>query len=857
MRDPYAFLLADRDFYAPLEKVADPGRALRPTNVPSGWTSTPSGIWTVWRHPDATVVDQGWKVHVSARPDRRDEVLDKAAAVLFEQRIPFKHLSAELFHQWMHGKFAPRSQGGKFIAAYPPDVPAARALMERLSAELADEDGPYILSDRRFGDSRTVHYRYGAFRRRERVLVDGTPMPLVRDGHGELVEDRRGPSFRLPAGITDPFAGAAPSSASSSSRELAFHGFVFESPIRFSNSGGTYRGREAATGRPVFIKEARPHIGLGGGLTAIERLRGEWETLKALQALDPGLAPEPIAYFREWEHEFLVAEFIEGRNLHAWMVTRNPIIQSDPTAEDFERYHQDCETLISRIESALDRLHSHGYVFVDVSPGNVLVTPDEAVRLIDFEAAARADGDFVPLTTPGYGPPQSLVGDDPYLYDTYALSALALLLLFPMPLTVQRRSRALTHLRHDLERVAPVPPALWKRVTRHHPEEADSPPPTGRPDDDVLRARLAEMRDRTADALVAMADPDDPDRVFPTVPEGYTANALCVAYGTAGVLHALRHAGRAAPDGVLDRFRREAVEARDTLGPGLHVGLAGVAWVLADHGFLTEAADLLDTAERHPLARQYVTLGGGGAGVALTRLALYRHTGDERHVRRAEEWAAALPDDAAMTDRVGADDAVGLLHGRTGVAHVLQQLATVTGDRTPLGRGLRLMHAEMDRATALDAGLNFPVSRVDQRAMPYIHTGTAGFAHAAGRYLRDTGDERLRAAVPTLLKRLNTRFTVMPGLYQGLSGLGLVLTEHARMYDDADARRAAWNVACGLFKFALPHPTGVRFQGDQLLRLSADLWSGSAGVLLFLTQLLQPRPDPFFTVDGAAAALTP
>ena len=57
---------------------------------------------------------------------------------------------------------ASRAQAGKFCAIYPPDVGSARRLMDRLAVELKDEVGPYILTDRRYGDKGVVHYRYGA-----------------------------------------------------------------------------------------------------------------------------------------------------------------------------------------------------------------------------------------------------------------------------------------------------------------------------------------------------------------------------------------------------------------------------------------------------------------------------------------------------------------------------------------------------------------------------------------------------------------------------------------------------------------------------------------------------------------------
>ncbi|MFF7194318.1 lanthionine synthetase LanC family protein [Streptomyces sp. NPDC008079] len=899
---PFPFVVADREFYAPLETTRDRGEIYRPGPVPDGWTETPSGIWTMWHQgKQLRGVEDGWKVHVSARPDRLPYVLDTVAAVCFEQDVAFKHLAGRLFYWWTHHKQAARQQSGKFIAAYPTSVAAARDLMERLRTELADEEGPFILTDRRYRDSRTVHYRYGAFAPRERVNADGTHTLLVRGTDGELEEDRRGFSFYLPAGMTDPFvetrpapkspaepaaasaekavakagaeagANAAADAAADSVDEpaaggggpIVFHGFAFEDALQFTNSGGAYLGRETATGRKVFIKEARAHTGVAmGDTTAPDQLRSEWQTLTALHETAPGLAPEPLAYFREWEHDFLVTEFIEGTTLQRWMVANQVMLGVDRGSEAAGDYYGRCEKLFAEIESTLHRLHTAGYLFVDVSPGNVMVTEDDGIRLVDFEAAQRLDSDDTPVMgTPGYTPPAELVGDDPLIHDKYGLAGLALLLIGPFHQVAQRNPDTLAHLRRELLERAPLPEPLWQRAVAYHrprpAAEGVTPIPT--PEEvaaDPLR-HLADLRDRTADAMVAMADPAHPDRVFPTIAEGYQSNTQCLAFGTAGVVHALTRAGRALPDGVLERLRHDALGGVGKLPPGLFAGTAGIAWVLADQGMLDEARDLLTAADRHPIIASgaSATLYGGTSGVALTHLAMYGHTRDEHHIDRALELTAALPADADLTPYLGANDATGLVHGRTGIALLLQQLAAVTGADDELARGVRLLHAELDRATEPDSpGLAFPISATDNRSLPYLYCGSASMAHTVTRYTRSVDDERLADALPRLLTSTRTTYTVMSGLWQGLSGLGLGLAEYGRLTGDGRGRDDAIRAACGLFKFAVPHETGIRFLGDQLMRFSADLWSGSAGVLLFLSQLLAPAPDPLFTVDALAGA---
>ena len=42
--------------------------------------------------------------------------------------------------------------------------------------------------------------------------------------------------------------------------------------------------------------------------------------------------------------------------------------------------------ILDRLDKQLRRLHDFGYVFIDLSPTNVLVDDDDQVRLIDFEA---------------------------------------------------------------------------------------------------------------------------------------------------------------------------------------------------------------------------------------------------------------------------------------------------------------------------------------------------------------------------------------------------------------------------------------------------------------------------------------
>jgi hypothetical protein len=751
----------------------------------------------------------------------------------------------------MHHKHAARQQSGKFCAAYPPDAKSAERIMAELAAALPTEEGPYVLTDRRFRGSRVVHYRYGAYLSRSRVRVDGSHEMLVRDANGRSVPDVRGVRFQLPEGITDPFGG--PVESTPSGRSPSFDGYSFERVLQHSNSGGSYQARDQSSGQTVFIKESREHNGLVSPVsTGHDRLRHEYQTLRALHAAYPGICPAPISYFSRWEHEFLVTEFVPGISLWQWCVAHNPIIWCTAEAADFEAYYRRCRHIIDQLSGILQRMHDLGYVFVDLNTSNVLIGDDDSVRLIDFEVAARTGELVTAVGAPGYFPAPEQVGGDVVHYDEYGLSSLALSMIAPLNTTADRNPAVLTHLRHQLGPQRALPDSQWALATRFRegagPSSADTPTPAELDADPVRQ--LARLRDRL---IAGLLEHDKPDAVLPLGPRSYATNALCVAHGLAGVVHALGRAGASAPN-LLARLRQESLAQSGELPPGLNVGLAGIAWVLADHGLTEEALTLLATADAHPLLADSATLGHGRAGVGLAHLALFGHTGDESHLERAAALADSIPRDRDLSQQLGRHNAVGLSAGRAGIALLDFYLAKLTSHEERLASGLSLLTAELDRAVPADGGLLFPGSDKDARLMPYLYGGTAGVGMVVSRFLAATSDERLAVTMPGLLSGVGSEFCHYGGLFVGMAGLGLFLDDHARRHrDDAAALRARLT-AKRMFLYAVPHRAGSWVLGEHGLRMSGDLWLGSAGVLLFLAQYLEGRADCLFTLDQLSSA---
>ncbi|MGW0638278.1 class III lanthionine synthetase LanKC [Nocardia salmonicida] len=841
-----AFLLADPDYFQPVERT-DPGRRYAPTAPPAGWARGESGVWTYWMPPEVVLPDQGWKVHVSSSLDNTHLVLDVVAGVCGELGVPFKHLTGRTFFGWLHSKHGSRVQSGKFCALYPPTPQCAHEVLVRLERELAGIAGPYVLTDRRFGSSQCVSYRFGAFRPSYRLQADGSKLPTLRGVDGTEIPDERRPEFFLPAGVVDPFA-SSPEPLDEES-EVSFHGYTFEAVLRHSNAGGAYRARDLE-GAACFVKEARGHNGYVGVQDARRRLEQEYLTLRALHAAAPGLAPRPVELFTEWEHTYLVTEFVPGRTLTSWMVATTPLIHAGANATTIADYYRRCRHILDQVTAQIATLHRLGYAFVDISPGNVLIADDDTVRLIDVEAVQRLDHPLGLLSTPGFMPPElrTTAGRskaDPRYVDSYGLAALAQMLIFPMHEAAERSPGCLDHLLADLTELAAPPRQLWDAVVRYR--GSDNGPSL--PDPGTVRAdpvaALRWLRDRTADALVQTSDP------YPFGPEGHRTNTRGIAHGTAGVLHALRLAGRAIDPAVVTRLRDESLAARGDTCPGLLFGNAGIAWVLDDLGEREAALALLAAASEHRLSTESATWGGGAAGVAMAHLAFHHRTGDFAHLEHAHRLLSGLPED--LVPLLGADNASGLVHGRPGVALALYYLAAFTGEQRHFERGLRLLRDELVHAEPIPVdALGFRASERDLRVMPYLASGSAGYAQVLARYLNNYDEPELADSLRGCLRALRIRFTAAPGLFHGQAGMALVQADSAFR---ADPPAGAGSRLTALFKYAIPGETGVRWLGGHGQRLSADLATGSAGVLLALHHALTGFPDPLFTLDAAVPAL--
>lgn len=838
-----AYAYADPLFYdSPRRWGAPEEFAAVSRPLPPGWERGDQEIWAVVRPVDVRLPGQGWKIHVSARAEDAEEVLETVYAYCLAERVTFKFLRGMPVLQVQNSKYAPRGSSGKFCTLYPVDEAELERCLQGLAPALAGRKGPYILSDLRWGQG-PLYLRYGGFAERYCRNEAGARVLALDGPDGRLVPDVRGAGFAVPDWVPVP-AFIAPAVAERAAQRDTGLPYTVERVLHFSNAGGVYLARDGADGAALVLKEARPFAGLDQrGVDAVTRLRNEHTILMRLAGL-PGV-PAQYGLLTAWEHEFLVQEFVEGRSLSEWLAARYPLIHPDADEAAVAEYTREALDLVDRIEQVLTAIHARGVVFGDLHPRNLIIRGDGDICFIDFELASTVD-DFVrpALGAAGFAAPKGYTGTQ---IDRYGLAAIRLWLFWPLAQLPALDPGKADELADAIERRFPVPSGYTDEIRcllGPAPSDGRTPRPELGRDRKRLDALLAapeadwlRIRDSLAAGLAATATPDREDRLFPGDVAQFTHGGLGLAYGAAGVLYAL-HATGVAIDADHVRWLVRAARERPA-EPGLYFGGHGVAYVLDLLGERDAALALLARLDARPDVEPEPGLAAGAPGIALTFLHFADSTGDLRLLDRALALARPAADALEKAGRADPRRPAGLLAGASGTALALVRLYERTGDAALLDQAQTLVELDLDRCADIADG-TFQV--VDgRRVLPYVETGSAGIGLALDALLTHRPDVPAARHEQAIRRAAEPEFIIQPGLFNGRAGLlgYLALTRH-RAPDPTttplDRQRRL------LTLHQISYQGQLAFPGDQLLRLSADLATGSAGVLLALGTALAGTP---------------
>jgi hypothetical protein len=578
----------------------------------------------------------------------------------------------------------------------------------------------------------------------------------------------------------------------------------------------------------VVLKEGRPYAGLDmAGRDAVARISHERDILDQLDGLD--VVPRTHDYLQLGEHHFLVQEHIDSVSLQRELVRRYPLTHPDATEADKAAYAEWATDMVAKLEEAVGQLHGRGVVFCDLHPDNVLLDADGRLKLIDFEVATKAeDKARSALAHPGYAAPQNRQGVE---VDQYALACVALGVYAPQAtILLNLHPGKAFQLADMITEIFPVPRATIDKAVRVIAGDAE-------PMDIALpgKAEWEEVRAALTKAIVTSATTDRTDRLFPgDIAQFRAGGGIDLATGAAGVLYTLAKTGAGRFPEYDDWLRKRSLDT--DAGPGLYDGLHGVAHVLDELGYRQDALDLVDRTLTDDWSTRELGLHSGLAGIGLNLL----HFDTEPALRAAavrvlDQTADRLGDVTDVPELSGGQHArAGLMYGSSGPALLFLEAYERLGDTGLLDLAEIALRQDLKRTVQTDDGMR----QVNQgwRTLPYLEEGSAGLALVLERYLRHRPSEELAITLQELQRVTHCSYYVQPGLFMGRAGLLLTAASLGEQQETVD------DLVYGLGWHAMPFEGGLAFPGNQLLRLSMDLATGSAGVLLALGTALHDAP---------------
>jgi hypothetical protein len=823
-----------------------------------GWGHNTGPDWVMLTPPEPRLPPQGWKIHVSATPDNAESILTRSWDYLVPRAIAFKFIRSRKVLLRRNGKYGDRSASGKFITVYPEGEAQLAAVLDELGSILDGEPGPYILSDLRWR-SGPLYVRYGGFVAQTMKSETGETVHCIEDPEGRLVPDRRGPSFRPPEWVTIPDCLTEAVQARNAGTLDDFP-YRADKALHFSNGGGVYRGTDLRTGDAVLLREARPLSGLDThGEDAVARLDREHQCLEMLAGLPwiPRLIEARVGH----EHHFLVREFVEGETLAAAAARRSPQSPKDDPGRAAQ-YTEWAVDVLDQIEQGVRAMHERGVVFGDLHPGNILVREDGSVAFIDLETASTDPRARQVHAAPGFAAPPTHRGTD---VDRYALGCLRLALFAPLTTLVAWGPHKVEQIIGHVVSRYPVPSDYGDKVRADLAPvgqgDAEEQPsavtgdgtavggphtnPGPREQADPARRRPPAV----AEGIVATATPERDDRLFPgdasqfLVPEG----GVSLAYGAAGVLWTLAEAGVEVPDAWID-WLETATRRHTEPSPGLYTGLAGVACALHRLGRTETAAGLFQQLRKAEPAND--SLFDGLAGIGLAHLHLARTGDDTLALKYATAVAEQLTERA--TARAPRRGEAGLMRGRSGGALLLLRLYEQTSDTNLLDAARQLLDSDL-RALGWTDAQQHTADTGDPEApegwaegapgaRPLLAAGGGGTAMVLEDYLTHRSEPRFALARDSVLGAARGYAPRTVGLFHGWAGVMLTL----RHLGDGPSTPPVGRLSDALDLFQVSYQDKPAFFGHENLRLSTDLATGAAGVLLALhTAAGGPTALPF------------
>ncbi len=818
------------------------------------WSIEREGLWFYAMPEGYKLSLQGWKIHVSATFENAEEILQKVSQILLGNKVGFKFLLDTNILRIINNKNWDRGSSGKFITIYPQNKDEFRLLTEELYKELKFYDGPYILSDKRYKDSKVLYYRYGGIKRNVILSITGGKIPVLVSPDDEFIEDVRTPYFEPPFWAKDPFAEKECKKENSEEITLNKDRYLVKKALSFSNSGGVYLAEDRESRKVVVIKEARPYTIIDDeGKDAVSLLRREYEILRLLE--DTDIAPRPIDFFHEWEHTYLVEEYLEGLNIREIILKKNPLTKVNPCLEDTKEYYNIFVKLFMSFTNVLKKLHSKGIVFGDLSATNLIINNETySIKLLDFEGAFRLGVEKPSsLFTLGFRDARRVFRSiQDFKDDIYSMGLVMSYFLFPTnSLFLLRNDYHNNVLKNFLEDLG-WPEMVLNIVKRCVQRKADYSHITGslkrqaklkepRYTEDIKRNEVKEIIKKFGKFILSHMEYSREDRLFPADPFMYKTNPLSIGFGATGVMYSLKNSGFSIPERAFHWVEKKLKDVDELkYPPGFLTGTSGIAWALWDLGYQIKALECMQISNNHKLLKSHHSLFYGSAGVGIVNLYFYLKTNNEKYLNTAIDLGKWLLNSARENDKgiYWKDEGkiyIGYGYGQSGVALFLLRLYQLTGEKRFLAYGKRALKFDLSHSLEMEESvLSFSASTDDNTTFePYIEAGSGGIAKVLLRY-------GMSDKIEKIINDVNRKYSVFSGLSFGLASFVDVLTDAYIFCKEKKYLNMAKRSLTGIKQlYLLKNVKGYAVPGDNLYRISCDYATGVAGVMRTLYRYIK------------------
>ncbi|WP_100011774.1 lanthionine synthetase LanC family protein [Lentibacillus sediminis] len=776
----------------------------------------------------------GWKIHISSTIDNYEEVFKVVATYCIKNEINFKFIADLDKFREINGKAANRASHGKFIVLYPAED-SILTVLEDLYHKTKDYEGPYILSDKPYRNSKVLFYRYGEFSPIRKVSERGTIETFIKNNKNKLVQDMRVPYYHIPEWVED-----LKVPIETEKESLFLLKYIPKEALNFSSSGGVYLV-EDHNEKELIAKEARQYSALDyAGLYAPERLVREKEFLINLEKT--GITPKVHDFISEHGNGYLVEEKIRGESLRVYTYTKNPLISLERDVAEINKYYDNIFDIFCQLIEKVNIIHAHGIALYDISDANVILEKKENgsfnVKLIDLEHSMFLhETDELRVDTIGYRSKEnSLIKKD---LDKIML--IGMVMIYPInnlyALDENKKIALLEWARKNI----PYLSDEYIDILLNHFHTQSLTNHNSKLSTKYIGTDLIEL----TNSIVDLFDFSTKEKGYyiPADPHIFNTNPFSICHGIYGILigtyQTYSNLGKPNPFQLkeisLEIFEREFPSIKN-LPRSLLIGSSGIIVYLLKIGLIDEARVLYKKAAVQP-APLLNDLFYGKAGLVIMHLYYWLKTKDPD----SKKQALILSDELIIGDEL---EYAGLYEGKAGVSLALLLTYTVTSERKYLEASEIILEEVLDLLYTNRIG-NITINRKkigsgETVESAFLYNGLSGIGMLLISFYRITRNSEHKKYLDKIVKGLEHKIQYFPSLMRGLAGVVdflisyyQLVEENPQVYESIEDKISTFR----LFEVVGENDgKSLGFPGEQALKISHDFYTGSMGIVSVLSR---------------------